>query len=155
MKRLPLFVLMLLTVVGQAAEEARRGMVAAVHHLASEAGVEIMRQGGNAVDAAVVTGLVLGVWVLGAGLGWPVFRIMSTADAGQVRRADQRVDDLHKEVLHWARQEIPRDVTTSGQTIEMLTIAQRFERIADMTTNIAEDVIFLVEGRIVRHTPDA
>ena len=61
MKRLPLFVLMLLTVVGQAAEEARRGMVAAVHHLASEAGVEIMRQGGNAVDAAVVTGLVLGV----------------------------------------------------------------------------------------------
>jgi len=35
MKRLPLFVLMLLTVVGQAAEEARRGMVAAVHHLAS------------------------------------------------------------------------------------------------------------------------
>jgi 4a-hydroxytetrahydrobiopterin dehydratase len=35
--------------------------------------------------------------------------------------------------------------------IDALTIAQRFERIADMTTNIAEDVIFLVEGRIVRH----
>ncbi|MBV5345143.1 MAG: hypothetical protein JZU63_06235, partial [Rhodoferax sp.] len=65
----------------------------------------------------------------------------------RMRRADQRVDDLHKEVLQWARQEIPRDVATSGQTIEMLTIAQRFERIADMTTNIAEDVIFLVEGR--------
>jgi len=33
-------------------------------------------------------GLVLGVWLLGAGLGWLVFRIMSAADAGQVRRAD-------------------------------------------------------------------
>ena len=87
-----------------------------------------------------------------------VLAAMSNEDASlcrQVRRADQRVDDLHKEVLQWARQEIPRDVATSGQTIEMLTIAQRFERIADMTTNIAEDVIFLVEGRIVRHARDA
>jgi phosphate transport system protein len=87
-----------------------------------------------------------------------VLAAMANEDASlcrQVRRADQRVDDLHKEVLLWARQEIPRDVASSGQTIEMLTIAQRFERIADMTTNIAEDVIFLVEGRIVRHTPDA
>lgn len=54
------WLLFLATVAGQG-QEPRRGMVAAVHHLASEAGVEIMRQGGNAVDAAVVTGLVLGV----------------------------------------------------------------------------------------------
>jgi phosphate transport system protein len=32
-----------------------------------------------------------------------------------------------------------------------MQVAQRLERIADIATNIAEDVIFLVEGRIVRH----
>jgi phosphate transport system protein len=69
----------------------------------------------------------------------------------QVRRSDQRVDDLYKEILIWGREEIPSHPEATAAAIDALTIAQRFERIADMTTNIAEDVIFLVEGRIVRH----
>ena len=69
----------------------------------------------------------------------------------QVRRSDQRVDDLYKEILIWGRQEIPQHPEAAAAAIDVLTIAQRFERIADMTTNIAEDVIFLVEGRVVRH----
>jgi phosphate uptake regulator len=35
--------------------------------------------------------------------------------------------------------------------IDVLTLSQRIERIADMVTHIADDVIFLVEGRVVRH----
>ena len=69
----------------------------------------------------------------------------------QVRRSDQRVDDLYKEILIWGREEIPQHPEAAAAAIDVLTIAQRFERIADMTTNIAEDVIFLVEGRVVRH----
>jgi phosphate transport system protein len=69
----------------------------------------------------------------------------------QVRRSDQRVDDLYKEILIWGRQEIPQHPEAAAAAIDVLTIAQRFERISDMTTNIAEDVIFLVEGRVVRH----
>ena len=40
---------------------ARSGMVTAEHHLAAEAGVEVMRDGGNAVDAAVAAAFVMGV----------------------------------------------------------------------------------------------
>ncbi|MFM8817235.1 MAG: PhoU domain-containing protein [Phycisphaerales bacterium] len=42
-------------------------------------------------------------------------------------------------------------MTRTAEGIDLMQIAQRLERIADITTNIAEDVIFLVEGRVVRH----
>ena len=69
----------------------------------------------------------------------------------QVRHADNLVDNLNKEVLHWSRNEIPRNVENTNAAIHLLTIAQRMERICDITTLIVEEVIFQVEGRIVRH----
>src|SRR3989442_7742566 len=40
---------------------ARNGMVTAEHHLAADAGVQVMRDGGNAVDAAIAAAFVMGV----------------------------------------------------------------------------------------------
>lgn len=69
-----------------------------------------------------------------------------------VRRADDRVDDLQKEVFEWVRSELPSHPEQTDPIIDILSVARRIERIADMATNIAEDVIFLVEGAVVRHS---
>ena len=69
----------------------------------------------------------------------------------EVRRADSYVDDLNREVVAWARAWIEQDVEKSGAAIELLAIGQRVERLADIVTAIAEDTVFLVEGRLVRH----
>lgn len=51
-------------------ERAPRGMVASGHALASEVGVDVMRRGGNAIDAAVAVGLALAVvWPAAGNLG--------------------------------------------------------------------------------------
>ena len=66
-----------------------RGVVAAQHHLAAEAGARILAQGGNAIDAAIAAALAVGVvepWLSGIGGGG--FMLVRTAHDGQVHGID-------------------------------------------------------------------
>lgn len=69
----------------------------------------------------------------------------------EIRRADSYIDRLNREVVLWAREWIKSEVDKSEAAIELLSVGQRVERLADIVTAIAEDTVFLVEGRLVRH----
>ncbi len=70
---------------GRSAVAARNGMVAASQALASQAGLRILQQGGNAIDAAVATAAVLGLVVpMMTGAGGDMFALVYMAETGEL-----------------------------------------------------------------------
>ncbi|MFH1339172.1 MAG: phosphate signaling complex protein PhoU [Candidatus Omnitrophota bacterium] len=47
-----------------------------------------------------------------------------------------------------------KDANTAPRAVPLLLIARHLERICDHATNIAEDVIYMVEGKVVKHRPE-
>lgn len=76
--------------VAQLPVRARSGMVVSSHYLASQVGVDILKKGGNAVDAAIATGFALAVTLPGAGnIGGGGFMLVRLAN-GETRAFDFR-----------------------------------------------------------------
>ncbi|MEX2212841.1 MAG: phosphate signaling complex protein PhoU [Phycisphaeraceae bacterium] len=71
--------------------------------------------------------------------------------AQAVRRADDKVDELHRQIYEKIEKRLIADPTRAASLIRVLTMARQVERLADHAVNIAKDVIYLVQGRIVRH----
>ncbi len=64
---------------------------------------------------------------------------------------DDEIDDLKHAVLQELAFFMVQDPTTVTRAMKISFVAQYLERIADHATNIAEMVIYLVEGKIIRH----
>ncbi len=75
-------------------------------------------------------------------------------DAGLARGvlvSDDAVDDLRDAITDELVGFMQRDPSTVSRALDLILVSRNLERIADHATNIAEDVLFLVEGVDVRH----
>src|SRR3972149_633984 len=71
--------------------------------------------------------------------------------ARDVLRRDDEVDDLKDQVFRELLTYMMADPGTIERALSLILISRNLERVADHATNIAEDVIFLVEAKDVRH----
>lgn len=71
--------------------------------------------------------------------------------AYQVCIADDEVDILNGRMYKYVNENILADPSNIEALIHLLSGARHLERIADLATNIAEDTIYMVEGKIIRH----
>jgi len=69
----------------------------------------------------------------------------------EVCKTDDVVDEYNREMFYCIQDEIRRDISKMELLIHILMISRHLERIADLATNIAEDVVYMVEGEIMRH----
>ncbi len=80
---------------------------------------------------------------------------MDVDAARRIFAADGEVDEINRDTFERVREAVSRNPGHFDALIQVMHIARHIERIADHATNIAEDLVYLVEGRIVRHTPEA
>lgn len=71
--------------------------------------------------------------------------------ARRVREEDDEVDAGRQAVRKLVIQQIQKNPEKVESLLQINSVSKHLERIADMATNIAEDVIYMVEGEIVRH----
>ena len=71
--------------------------------------------------------------------------------ARRVVEMDDEVDDLHSENYAALRRLVENNPQRVGSAMSMATVSSNLERIGDLCTNIAEEVIFMVEGKVIRH----
>jgi phosphate transport system protein len=77
---------------------------------------------------------------------------MDSALAADVCRRDDEVDQIKREIRVGVEEQIRREPEHVRPLMRLLAASRNLERIADCATNIAEDVIYMSEGRIIRHT---
>jgi phosphate transport system protein len=71
--------------------------------------------------------------------------------AKDVCERDDRVDGLNDQVFRELLTYMMQDAGTISRAVDLILVGRHLERIADHATNIAEDVIYMVRGKTIKH----
>ena len=79
---------------------------------------------------------------------------MNVTHARQIRAMDDKMDAMNREMYGKVKEMILAQPRHINSLLHAMSVGRHLERIADLATNIAEDVIYLVNAEIVRYTPE-
>jgi phosphate transport system protein len=74
--------------------------------------------------------------------------------AREICARDDEVDQLRDNILHELIEYMVKDSSTIQTAMHLIRISKNLERIADLTTNIAEDVVYIETGKLIKHRYD-
>lgn len=74
-----------------------------------------------------------------------------SAAAREVCATDDEVDEYNRQMIQHFKETMEEHTSLIGPVLHLFSATRQIERIADHATNIAEDVVYLVEGEILRH----
>jgi phosphate transport system protein len=73
------------------------------------------------------------------------------ATARTLVKRDDEVDNLNRQVFRELISYMIEDPRTITRAMELILVARNLERVADLATNVAEEVVFITEARIIKH----
>jgi phosphate transport system protein len=76
------------------------------------------------------------------------------AAARSIVSRDDEVDNLNQQLFRELVSYMIEDPHTITRAMELILVARNLERVADLATNIAEEVVFITEARIIKHHAD-
>ncbi len=71
--------------------------------------------------------------------------------AREICMRDDLVDDLRDQIIRELITYMMQDPTTIERVLQIMRIARSLERVADLSTNFSEDVVFMSEGKVIKH----
>ena len=76
------------------------------------------------------------------------------AAARSIGSRDDEVDNLNQQLFRELVSYMIEDPHTITRAMELILVARNLERVADLATNVAEEVVFITEARIIKHHAD-